>query len=269
MHEWKVLTGRITFLPDHQMFPPGLSALGLYRGIWELDPDNFQKSANPLQMSVAQGNVGGLRVVCVAGINRVDINFGPDLPEGADTPPVIRLIEDADQLDAALKRTIEAIGTPQLSLSSGRVAVAIQFARLEETLTTANQALTSTIPSPYKIKLTDEDDFVFQVNTPFSSAAVPNVKLNLVRNWSVVRFQVVGIAVAATVGSPSGGLPSIVPNLVTPAIGASVNVEVNNAPHDRSLEFSEQTAILTEGLTKIGDSQTELGLHVEGFANAR
>ncbi|WP_109487505.1 hypothetical protein [Occallatibacter savannae] len=266
MTEWKPLTARITFLPTSAMFPAGASPLEMFRAIFLQDPQAFNKQTNPLAASSAQGLIDGIKVNLVCAIPRVDINFAPGAKPGADEDSsAFSTIESAPDLQKLLLKSIESVGGA-LSLRAARVAVAIQFVSLVSSVREANGIFQSVVPRQYSLKLEDEDDFVFQVNTPFVSKSVASVSLNFVRNWSTVRFQVLNFAVAANAGYPPVvfGDSSHAMGPQT-SIGASVNFEVNNVPTLEPISIENQRLILLESLSTIQVGQRETGLNVEGF----
>lgn len=251
------------------VFPVASSPLEIYRSIWGEDPSSFQKSPHPLGIGMSQGDLGDLRVVCTTGLARIDLNFGPlRRPEIEEAPTSFQLIEEAEQLHQAFAQVIKAIRQERLSIKASRLAIATQFASIEEDVRSANQALTATIPDQYGVKLADEDDVIFQVNNPFESKQLAPTKLNLIQNWSVVRFQVVSVAVPTPIGNVGDQMGTVPVTEVGQQIGASVSFEVNNPPGSQVLSIPQQCELLNEGLERIGARQRELGLSVKGFVNA-
>src|SRR5450759_3474399 len=92
MNMWKGQIGRITLFPAAPMGPQLPSAVELYRQVWGGDPDSFQKQANPLAPSVAQGIRKGFAVVCTAQPLRFDYTVGPIQPN--DSQASLALIDD-------------------------------------------------------------------------------------------------------------------------------------------------------------------------------
>jgi hypothetical protein len=177
------------------------------------------------------------------------------------------LIEDPSSLNTLFRGIIQAIESFGSNLSTNRVAIAVQFARIEDSLTSATKTLLETIPAPYALDLTDEDDLIFQVNKPMASESVPGVQLNFVRNWSLTRFQMMNFAMSASIGSFTPQLSSAMSPSEMAQIGAIVNIEVNNRPIEpsRPLSVEEQKDILLESLKIIEEEQGNIGLNVEGF----
>ena len=154
------------------MLSPPLSALDLYRQVWGEEPDGFQKQANPLMPSFANGNHSGLKSGCVAQPARIDFNLMP-LPaskqEEAQENVSFPLIEDTGLLHAELSKIIEVIGQKDVLNSVVRVARGVQFLVLTSSSAEANSVLSAHIPKQYGVKVTDEEDFVFQINRPYPS----------------------------------------------------------------------------------------------------
>ena len=79
MSKWKSTGGRITVsLPPYlPLRIRHLTYTGKLRGE---EPDSFQKPANPLMPSIAQGSRNGLRAGCLAQPARIDFNLTPSPP---------------------------------------------------------------------------------------------------------------------------------------------------------------------------------------------
>ena len=60
MNEWKITAGRVVFFPILQTSGATTSALQYFKMVWGVEPEQFQKDANPMIPSVAQGRVNGL-----------------------------------------------------------------------------------------------------------------------------------------------------------------------------------------------------------------
>lgn len=245
------------------MFSGNPSPLDLFRLIWKIDPDSFRASSNPLAPNVAQGTVGEIQINCSTAVNRVDFNFGPKLTtEASDAVPSVQFIEVPEQLYACFGTVIDAVSGSRLKLAAGRVAIACQFVQPETDLQSVNRTVMNTMPEPYRLNLSDEDDLIFQVNRPSVSGG--GDKLNTVLNWSLVRFQLINVAVSASLGQLTE-VPSAVFHTGHSLLGASLTVEVNNPADISPLDHQKQSEILSEGLRKIAQTQVEFGLNIERF----
>jgi hypothetical protein len=269
MSEWKSSGGRITLFPA-TMSSPSPSALELYRQVWGEEPDSFQKQANPLAPSVAQGNRSGLKAGCVAQPTRIDFTLTPPSSKQEEEQEVVSfpLIEDTGLLRADLTRTIDAVGLTPVISSVVRVALGIQFLNLKPSCTEANGLLIAHIPEQYGVKVTDEEDFVFQINRPYRSRSAAGIKTNFITKWSVDQLQILTFAVPVG-GTATGSAQIPGPGSQTDKfIAASVNFDVNNAPMETKLPDRQATSLLHEALVTIAQMQKTIRLNVEGFQNA-
>lgn len=97
----------------------------------------------------------------------------PQREDRADVP----LIEDARQFHDELLRIGEVVGSDPISNHVVRVALNVQFLALKQSVTAANAVLVAIIPAEYGLRLSDEEDVVFQVNRPYASRHVANIKM--------------------------------------------------------------------------------------------
>jgi hypothetical protein len=268
MSEWKSSGGRITLFPAATSAPP-LSALELYRQVWGGEPDGFQKPTNPLAPSVAHGNRNGLKAGCVTQPTRIDLNLTPSSKQEEGQEDVsFPLIEDTGLLRAELSRIIDIVDQNAVLNSVVRVALGVQFLALKQTSAEANGVLTAHIPEEYGVKVTDEEDFIFQINRPYPSQSAKGIKMNFITKWSVDRLQIMTFAVSA--GGPtttSGQAPSSGVH-TTEFIAASVNFDVNNVPTVTQLANRQPASVLREALLAVARMQQSIGLNIEGFQNA-
>jgi hypothetical protein len=268
MNEWKAFFGRITLFPVVQLSPL-LSAIELYQRVWHGGPDTFQKQTNPLAPSVAQGTRGGMTVACLTHPSRIDFNLTP-----VQSPPQelaqmsLPIIEDTSKLHAELMRIMDVIGKEVILGSVVRVALNVQFLALKQSSEEANSTLMTVIPDQYGIRITDEKDFIFQINRPYTSREVGEIKMNAVTKWSVDRLQVLTIAVPMSGTHLSASVEAALPKPQTKEfIAASVSFDINNVPSENQLSGSQQTPLLREALTTVAQTQQDIGLNVEGFQN--
>ncbi len=264
MNEWKSSGGRITLLPLAQ-FPssPPLSALELYKKVWREDPDNFQKSTNPLMPTVAQGRRGNLLAGCAVHPTRTDFTLTPSTPQ-EEVHGTFPLIEDTGLLYAELLRTIDGIDQVLLQLA-GRVALSVAFVALKPSSAEANKTLTSVIPDQYGVKLRNEEDFIFQINQPYSSRSVDGVTMNSLTKWSVERLQILTIALPVRMAAPSQA-SSAATRQTEQFIAANVHFDINNVPKETPVR--QPVTLLREALNAVAQMQQAIGLKIEGFENA-
>jgi hypothetical protein len=268
MNEWKSSGGRITLFPA-AVSSPSLSARELYRQVWGEEPDGFQRQANPLMPSIANGSHNGLKAGCFAQPARIDFNLTPpsspqeESQEGVSFP----LIEDTALLRAELLRIIDAVDQNTALSSVVRVALGVQFLALKASSAEANAVLAASIPEQYGVKITDEEDFIFQINRPYTSRRVEGIKTNFITKWSVDRLQIITLAVQ--VGGPTTSAQTPASGSQTAQfIAASVNFDINNVQTPSPLPNDQPASMLREALTAVARMQQAIGLNIEGFQNA-
>jgi hypothetical protein len=266
MNEWKALNGRITLFPTVPVPAPLPSAFELYRRVWGGDPDNYQKQANALLPTVAQGTRNGIAVQLVSQPARIDFSLSPPPAPGAITPS-IDLIENTSQFHAELTRIIDVLAKGAISNPVLRVALGVQFVSLKTDVIETNKTLMAVMPVPYRVKLTDEQDFVFQINRPQVSSRVESIRMNFVTTWRAQRLQVVNFTILAA-GMPVSASKDT--SLAQPHpevkefIAASVSFDNNNVPAG-PLTSSQQSELLLEGIARVETGQREIGLNIEEF----
>jgi hypothetical protein len=175
------------------------------------------------------------------------------------------VILDAAQLVNELQRCIGLIGRNLVPNSIFRAALALQFINVQPTFVDANKILTTVIPANYGVKLTDEEDFVFQVNRPYS-LHIENIRMNALTKWSFDRLKIVTFSVSAQ-GTSAASSPLATQPLTSEFISASVSFDNNNAPTDRPLYPAIQASVLNEALAMARRSLQDIGLKVEGLQN--
>src|SRR5260370_31796942 len=262
MSEWKAFIGRITVFPALSASAPLPPASVLYRQMWGDDPDSYQKQANPLLPSVAQGKREGIAASCFALPTRIDFNLMATATE--QTMGDLALIEEAGKLNAELTGMIAAIGRDATSVSALRVALFVHVLARTNGTQEAINALVKTIP--YGLKLSNEEDLIFQVNRPYTSRQVPQVEMNSIIKWSMDRFQVVTISISGDgpTGPALAGGPSPA-SQIQDRIGASVGFDINSRPVQAPLAGGQQSSLLLEALDAISRTQREIGLNIEGL----
>jgi hypothetical protein len=263
MSDWKALLGRITVFVGSPASGPFLTALDLYQKIWGGNPESFQSSPNPLMPSMAQGKRDGLTAGCIVQPTRIDFNLSPSPPaEREHAEAELALIDDTAQLRAELARIIEFVGGFVVTNSVSRVGLALHFLTLTPNIEAANKALITVMPKQYRVGVTTEEDFVFQVNQPSMSENVGGIRINHVTKWNVDRFQVFRVAIAPN--APVVDSRDI-PQHQNEFIAASVVFDSNNVLSATPLDPTQQSSLLRECLTSVVGMQRIFGLNVEGF----
>lgn len=203
--------------------------------------------------AVAQGKYGGLMATCAVQPWRIDLRLTPPPPTRQGTGVPFPLIEDTPQFQAELGRIMGVIGNSVISDSVFRVALNLHFLALEPSLEAANSALTAIIPAEYGMKLSNEEDFVFQINHPYTSSEVANIRMNFLTKWSVDRFQILAIPVGGVGGTPT----------TTVQFAATVTSDVNSIPDSQGTPLSgnQQSSLLREALIAVARKQKGIGLN--------
>jgi len=264
MTDWKALAGRISLFAGSPASGPLLTALDLFQKVWSGNPDNFQSNPNILMPSFAQGKRGGLTVGCVVQPTRIDFNFSPPPPAAhEDGVTSLALIEDTNQLHMELGRVIKSIEGLIVTSSVTRVGVFLHFLTLISNVEEANKVLVSVMPNQYRVRITNEEDFIFQINRPRMSHNVKGIKVNSLTKWNVDRFQVFNVAIP--VSGPVVDSRTIPSQVGQEFIAASVVFDINNVPANDPLGGKQQSSLLTECLIEAREMQREYGLNVEGF----
>jgi hypothetical protein len=163
---------------------------------------------------------------CLAHPSRIDFSLSPVLSEQSLTLPVI---EDGKHFHDELSWLLETIGNGIAVGYVVRIAVFLHFVFIKQTYLDANREISKVIPAPYSPKITDEEDFVFQINQPRISEHVQNTKLNFITKWSVEGFQIATqqIMVGALAGMPRNLSPT---STLPEQNAASVQFDNNSVP---------------------------------------
>jgi hypothetical protein len=259
MSDWKALLGRVTLFPAAPSPVP--SALELFKEIWGGDPDSFQRQTNPLMPTVAQGTQAGMSASCAVQPSRIVLNLEPTRISAV---PTVVMIEDTSQLQKSLTQIINVIRKNVVPVSVARVALFVQFLRISDNIADANKTIATVIPKRYGVTLSNEEDFIFQINVPQGSKTVSTIKLNALTKWSVDRIQVISLSV------PPAGMPiqtvSTLQHEIKQFIAPTVVFD-NNTPIEGVIPFSgsQQAGLLAEALAMVSTAQKEIGLNVTGF----
>jgi hypothetical protein len=264
MSEWKASIGRITIFSVPPFSSPMPSALELFRIVWGGDPDNFQKQANPLVPSVAQGKRANLMAACIVQPARIDFSLTPPSPPlNPATQVSYPLIEDVTRFYGELLRVTDVIGQQTVSGSVVRVGANVQFLNLNPNFADANKELSKVIPEKYGVRISDEEDFVFQINCPYQSREVGTFRMNSVTKWSVDRVGV--LTFALPMRGPGAVVPTTAPaqSQTQMFIAASVVFDNNNVQTGAILSNRQQSLLLREALTVFSHTQQCVNLNTE------
>jgi hypothetical protein len=166
-----------------------------------------------------------------------------------------------DQFYTELKRIIKVLAEGIISSSISRVALGLQFVTVKPNSLEANKTLIQVMPQEYRMKVTNEEEFIFQVNRPRKSSEVESVKMNFITKWSVENVQVISMA-ALGVGAPMSGSPWI-KNFLAASVSFDNNTFADFAT--RPLTPGEQSQLLNESLAEASAMQKSFGLNIEGF----
>lgn len=258
MSEWKAFVSRISLFPTMPPESPMPLALDLYKGIWG-EPENYQKQLNRFTPAVAQGKHGRLQVNCLVQPVRIDLNLTAAPSQEAQM--TVALIDDPIELRDELKRIMGLLDEGLVPNSVSRVALNLQFLNPKRSHAEANKAVSEIIPDSYGVTITDEEDFVFQINRPRMDEDFPDIRMNFLTKWSVEQFQVLTISIPIV--GPAAGMASPSPQVKT-FISASVAFDNNNTPI-RTLTGKEQSVLLHKALDAAVKMQQKIGLDIEGF----
>ncbi len=203
---------------------------------------------------------------CFSHPSRLDFNLSSVSPPSEVPETSLALIEDTEQLHIQLKKIIDVIAEG-VSDSVARVAFGVQFIVVKQNLVEINKTLIRVIPKEYRMRITDEDDFIFQVNRPRKSNSVGDVKVNFITKWSKEGLRVQAMPV------PAGGVPiaALDSSLLAQVqfrdyIAASVSFDHNTAiASGTTLTSRQQSSLLLEELTAAAAMQADIGLNIEGF----
>jgi hypothetical protein len=192
MSAWKVQAARITLFPLVGSGSVPKSALDLYKAVWGKEPDSYQSQPSapgfPFPTSVAQGVAGTFTRSCQTQPLRADFTF---LPIATNNPSVLPSIEDTELLVNEIRAFIggDVEATFQQS-AINRVAVFLQLGQESSDYAQANEIISRTIWDGLKVTLSDEEDFLLQINRKQPDTAQASSKLNFITKWSVERLQI-------------------------------------------------------------------------------
>lgn len=259
MSIWKIQAARITLFPLLGTGSVPKSALELYKAVWGKDPDSFQSqpmAGAPFPVSVAQGVEGAVSRLCQTQPVRVDFGFNPT----ASTSDIATFV-DTHQLHAEMRRVIGSVENALHQMPVNRVAVYLQIGQETGDYSAANKLICQTFWEDRKFALTDEEDFVFQLNRPEKDSADPALKLNFITKWSVERVQILTfIGQAGGVGSGIAGTP-----IVSEKFMPTIALDNSNVPAQRPLTNDEVQRVLSSLFGRIPSQLNQCRISVEGF----
>jgi hypothetical protein len=264
MPEWKPLLGRVTLFSAAPL--SSVSALDLFKAIWSGEPDSYQRSVNPLQPTVAQGLRNAMLANCVVQINRVDLSLQPSPARTTKIAHPVATIDDTVVFNRSLNQIIDAIRKGIIPGAMNRVALYLHFASFgSRTFAEANRIVMEVIPKNLGVAISEEEDFIFQINRPQQSGKIADIKLNALTKWSVDRVQLFTL----NISTPGISVQQIVPappeaqTFITPAVIFDNNSQLEKMA--TSFDANQQADLLIEALGIASKMQKEIGLNVEGF----
>ncbi len=206
-----------------------------------------------------------MTVNCAAHPSRIDFSLMPpssDRPFQAKSLPTI---EDAKIFREELSLIIDRIGKGVPSGPISRVACIFQFVAVQPSVEEANAAILSIMPPRYRIKLTNEEEFIFQINEPKNSQGVEHFRLNYITKWSVERFQLLSLQLPSAGMSPVSMIAGVLPfSATTQLLVASVVFDNNTIPSNQEMPASQQTELLREAFVAAEKSQNNINIKIAG-----
>ena len=183
MADWRILVGRVTLFPA---LPYDRKASELFRAVWGGEPDSFQTGPSGAigGASVASGSRPPHSLSVSVQPGRVDFNVGARDPSGPPTLDMMLMSKDAlfPVLDGLVERLPD--------VRSNRAAFFLSLAIRGESVEAANRVIVAAVDEKYRPpRLTDEEDFVLQVNTGTASRTQVDVRINVISKFSVERMQ--------------------------------------------------------------------------------
>jgi len=160
----------------------------------------------------------------------------------------INLIEDTRMFRGELDLIIQSAS--QLEIATNRAALFVQFSNPVERYRDANKMVRSILPKGFSVELSDEQDFILQLNRPRREEGLA---MNFITKWSVDRVQILNLQFG-------GGQAQIVSeHLIT-----AISFDNNNAPV-ASLTSRQVAAVLNEALKEVSKGLGQASMVLEGF----
>jgi hypothetical protein len=234
MPGWQFLEGRITLFALRET----PKAADLFREAWGKEPDNFQSSSGPNigpfggAGSIASSIEGELTKTVSVVPGRIDINISPSA--SPDPGSTVRFLS-SDSVVSAL-----SFASGNLSLASlNRLGVYARLGSLASSDADANAMLCSAIDPKYRPpELTDETDFLLQVNRP--TLTEYNEILNLITKYALERVNTITF-----------GVQGVVAPVISERIVATISLDFNTRPRPGGYEKEQAKALLGDLLVHV------------------
>jgi hypothetical protein len=258
MSAWRVQAARVTVFPLLASGTAPRSALDLYKAVWGKEPDNFQSQSAPIPTSQAQGVVGTIGRICQSQPIRADFTFMPTT--GADAT-VLPLIEDTELLSTEMAALIGSISKAFQKAPLNRVAAFLQVGQETTNYSDANKALSGAMWEDKKVSLSDEEEFLLQINPTRSDSKDPTLKLNFITKWAVERVQLMTFFNQVSAGNPGMANAPVVIEKIVPSIA----LDNSNMPLQKPFADSEITRVLLELFREMPSQLKRCNISIKGF----
>lgn len=263
MQAWSISLAKITLFPIRASTPEA-NASTLFKRVWDIEPDNYQKLPAPAGYlaSSAQGILSNkFAITCAIQPLRIDFSFSPISEDAGDEIP-FGLISNTRMLREEMSILVSKIGERGLATGLARVAAYVQASQPGPRLDQANEAIKSALPEGAKLDTLGTEDFSLQINRPLTFAAQSSAKMNFITRWAVDRLQMLNLPIQGAGGivMPVGTPGAVVKEMFV----ANVSFDNNNRPTDTPLEESSAIALLNEAMSSI-PSRSRARVKLEGF----
>jgi hypothetical protein len=247
--KWKVLHAGISLFIVSGHGSPIDNADVLYEKMLNSKPDSFQTFPNNLNNSTASGDYNKIQVSCNVSSNRINFSLSSLSAPIEKNIPYINSKEDSINVLLLIINNIKSFATENKKIYGFGFTLRIAVVDCEEN-SDANNIIMSAIPPKYRPNLTDEKNFILQINQPrefFYTLGSDKVEINSVKKWSVEDFVVLSI-----LGNPLN-LINQSENKLEPKVTIKpvINFEENNMPFsiDKNLNKYYLTNIFQEALS--------------------
>ncbi len=263
MNEWKISDGHVVLFSLPGTLGARLSALEYFKQVWGAEPEQFQKSTNPMMPSVAQARRNGIVIGCSMHQTRVDFNLTALAPSLSFAPSNILQIQDAKIFNSEMEQILQAINGASGWGDFNRIALNVHIQNQQSNISEANKSLSEAIPEKYRLGITDEEDFILQINRPYMSTKVNGVRVNTITKWSVDRFRILQLNFGPgnTVGPQGSNQVPMSKDLDV----ASISIDVNSLPTEKELPPTKQAELLREAQGVAMTQVYERSLQIRGL----
>jgi hypothetical protein len=191
MSRWLATAGRISVFPT----PTGgqQSATALFKAIAGTEPTavDAQSGGDGLPSSSnARGPFADFMLTCTVAPLRIDFTLTSSRPSAFVFGAPFQLIDNPNALLSSFAKLQRGIVEQAQILEVTRVALFLQLTQSVKDVRTANDLIKRVIPANYVLPLTDEQDFILQINSRQNSTSMPSAQLNFVTRWSVEHTKV-------------------------------------------------------------------------------